>query len=117
MPAEMNNYHSAVNSAAWPKVEASILEELQTGNYIQVPTKPTIVSALGAVPKADFPELRLIHDCSMPRGFGVNSYISIDKQSFQTIDDPVSLINKGYFLAKVDLRHAYRSIPVHPSNY
>ena len=41
----------------------------------------------------------------------------IKKQSSQIIDDVVSLIKKGYYMAKVDLRHAYRSIPVHPFNY
>ena len=60
--------------------------------------------------KKDSSELRLIHDCSMPRGLGVNSYIDIEKQSFQTIDDAVSLLKKGYYMAKVDLRHAYQSI-------
>ena len=28
-----------------------------------------------------------------------------------------SSICRGYFLAKVDLRHTYRSVPVHPSNF
>ena len=53
----------------------------------------------------------------MPPGRGVNSYIDIDKQKFQTIDDAVREIKPGCYLAKVDLRHAYRSVPVHPSNY
>ena len=79
--------------------------------------KPTIISALGAVPKPDSDDLRLIHDCSMPPKLGVNSYIDIEKQKFQTVDDAVQSIQRGYYLAKVDLRHAYRSVPVHPSNY
>ena len=29
----------------------------------------------------------------------------------------VKLIKQGYYMAKIDLRHAYRSVPVHPSNY
>ena len=53
----------------------------------------------------------------MPTGLGVNSYIDIDKQRFQTIDDAVTLISNNCYLAKVDLRHAYCSIPVHPDNY
>ena len=50
-------------------------------------------------------------------GLGVNSYIEIEKQKFQTIDDAVALLQKGYYMAKVDLRHAYRSVPVHPANH
>lgn len=116
-PAEMNNYSSAVNPLARSRVEATILEEVAAGNYVICPQKPTIVSAIGAVPKPDSLELRLIHDCSMPPGKGVNTYIDIEKQRFQTIDDAMQVIKHGYYLAKVDLRHAYRSVPVHPANY
>ena len=81
-------------------------------------SKPTLVSALGAVPKPDSDELRLIHDCSMPPSKGVNSYVpNIDKLRFQTIDDAIKLLDEGYFLAKIDLCHAYRSVPIHPQNY
>ena len=48
---------------------------------------------------------------------GVNSYIDIESFKFQTTDDAVKLIDKGYYLAKIDLCHAYRSVPIHPSNY
>ena len=82
-----------------------------------VSQKLTIVSALGAVPKPDFSDLRIIHDCSMSRGLGVNSYIDIEKQQFSTVDEAVRLVEQGCFMAKVDLRHAYRSVPVHPSNF
>ena len=115
-PAEMDNYNSAVGPGSKEKVEATILEELSAGNYIIASEKPVIVSALGAVPKPDSEDLRLIHDCSMPHGVGVNSYIDIEKQSFQTLDDACRLIGKDFFLAKIDLRHAYRSVPVHPAN-
>ena len=54
----------------------------------------------------------------MPKGLGVNSYVpSLDKLHFQTIDDAIKLVDEGYFLAKIDLRHAYRSVPIHPSNF
>ena len=115
-PAEMDNYNSAISPSSKEKVEATILEELEAGNYIISPEKPVIVSALGAVPKPDSEDLRLIHDCSMPPGLGVNSYIDIEKQSFQTLDDACRLIGKDFFIAKIDLRHAYRSVPVHPAN-
>ena len=81
-----------------------------------------LVSPLSLVPLVLSPsrtlnDLSLNHDCSMQPGKGVHSYIDIDKQKFQTINDAVKLIKHNYFLAKVDLRHAYRSVPVHPSNY
>jgi len=116
-PAEMSNYHSTTSPDKHASVEAIIRQEIAAGNFLVTSQKPTIISALGAVPKADSSELRLIHDCSMPHGRGVNSYIQIEKQHFQTLDDAVACISKGSYLAKIDLRHAYRSIPVHPSNH
>ena len=113
----MNNYASTTNPLAREKVEATLLEELQAGNYVVTSSKPRIVSALGAVPKPDSEDLRLIHDCSMPPGKGVNSYIDIEKQTFQTIDSAVKMIEPGCYMAKIDLRHAYRSVPVHPANH
>ena len=94
------------------------MQEIREDNYEVVGDKPIIVSAIGAVPKPESNEYRLIHDCSMPPGKGVNSFVpELDKFKFQTIDDAVKLIDKGYFLAKVDLRHAYRSVPISPTNY
>ena len=53
----------------------------------------------------------------MPLGLGVNSYIEVERQKFATVDSAVQLISRNCYMAKVDLCHAYRSIPVHPSNY
>ena len=47
----------------------------------------------------------------------MNMYASVDKFSFQSIEDAIKLLGPGYYMAKIDLRHAYRSIPIHPSNY
>ena len=113
----MENYSSSVGPGAKDKVEEMILEEIEAGNYVLSDCKPVIVSALGAVPKPDSDDLRVIHDCSMPPGRGVNTYIEIEKQSFQTLDDAAKLIGRHFYIAKVDLRRAYRSVPVHPSNY
>ena len=117
-PAEMENYRSATEPPARAKVEATLREELEEGNYVISPSKPTIVSALGAVPKSNSDELRLIHDCSMSKGQGVNSYVpTLDKLHFQTIDDAVKLVTPECYLARINLRHAYRSVPIHPANY
>ncbi len=111
VPAEMENYRSAINPEARSKVEQTLREELQEGNYVISPTKPTIISALGAVPKANS------DDCSMPVGQVVNSYVpTLEKLHFQSIDDALKLVDSNFFLTKIDLRHAYRSVPVHPAN-
>ena len=115
--AEQANYFSATAPHNRVKVEQTIREELQSGNYVISSVKPTIVSAIGAIPKPDSSEIRLIHDCSMPKGKGVNSYISVDKHKYQTVDDAVKLITPDSWLAKIDICHAYRHVGIHPSNF
>lgn len=113
----MDNYKSATNPVSRPKVEQTIRDEIAQGNYVLSAVKPRIVSALGAIPKPNSPEIRLIHDCSRPHGQAVNDYISTESFKFQTLDDAVKLLRPNYYMAKIDLRHAYRSVPIHPDNY
>lgn len=117
-PAEVINYKSATGPGVRDRVEQTITDEIRNGNYIVTDTKPTIVSALGAVPKPDSDKLRLIHDCSRPEHSNVNSYISnLHHFSYVTVDKAVSLITPNAYLAKLDLKSAYRHVPIHPSNY
>ena len=62
-PAEVENYTSVTNGVTRPLVEAQILSEITEGCYVRVRTKPTIVSALGAILKPSG-GIRLIHDGS-----------------------------------------------------
>ncbi len=114
---EMNNYDSATCLQTRHSVEDQIQQEIQEGNYVITKEKPTVVSALGAIPKADSTDIRLIHDCSRPQGIAVNDYASIDKQTFQSVHEATRLIHPGYYMAKVDLKSAYRSVPIHPDCY
>lgn len=113
----MENYKSATNQTNRHKVEQTIRDEIEQGNYVVTHVKPTIISALGAIPKPNSSEVRIIHDCSRPHGKAVNDYITIDTFKFQTLDDAIKLLQPGSYMAKIDLRHAYRSIPIHPDNY
>lgn len=70
------NYQSAINPVNRGKVEDTIRDEIRQGNYVVSAIKPRIASALGAIPKAESSELRLIHDCSRPHGQAVNDYIT-----------------------------------------
>ena len=115
MATDMNNYKSATNVSVKAVVEQTIAGEVAEGNYVVTSTKPAIISALGAIPKPDSSEVRLIHDCSRPHGQALNDYISTCSFKFQTLDDAVQLLKPNYFMAKIDLCHAYRSVPIHPS--
>ncbi len=99
------------------KVEQQIEAELLHGNYILPTRPPCIISALGAICKEDSQSVRLIHDCSQPIGAVVNDYADDYSFQYQSLDDAVALIRLGCFLAKVDLKAAYHSIPIHPDCY
>lgn len=116
-PAQQDNYKSATNAVSRDAVEQTILDEIADGNYVITKSKPIIISALGAIPKPDSTEVRLIHDCSRPIGRGLNDYIETQSFQFQTLDDAIKLLGPNFFMAKIDLRHAYRSVPIHHTNF
>ena len=113
---EVDNYNSALDPENIDLVEIQIKVELEEGRYQVVEKKPLIVSALGAIKKPNG-KIRLIHDASRPRGSGaLNSYAELEmKQSFQSIKDATELLSHGAFMAKIDLKSAYRSVGVNPS--
>ena len=80
------------------------------------------VSPLGVVPKKTPGEFRLIHHLSYPRGASINDGISSEYStvSYATIDDAIRLIKRsgrGCYLAKTDIKNAFRIIPIHPDDY
>ena len=114
-PVECENYKSTLIYRR--QVEKQIMTEVQEGRYVVSVLKPPIVSALGAVPKSDG-GIRVIMDCSRPIGGGLNDYAHEDvKVRFQSLKDATSLLTRGAFMAKVDLKSAYRSVSLHPSQY
>jgi hypothetical protein len=109
--AFMANYKSAVGQDNFDIVNQQVCTEIEEGRYIKVTSKPTIVSALGAIPK-ETGGVRLIHDCSRPYGNAVNDLVEIDSFSFQTVDEALTLVTPHCYMAKIDLKNAYRSIPI-----
>jgi hypothetical protein len=92
------------------KVENRILEEIAQGNYVICESRPNNVSALGAVPKGE-DDVRVIHDLSRPDG-GVNGFAYETSVVYTTIDEVTRAISANSFIAKIDLKAAYRSIPI-----
>lgn len=115
-PVFVHNYKSATSRQSRAKVEAQISSEIQNGRYEIVPKQAHITSALGAIPKSNG-KVRLIHDCSRPHGHSLNDLASPAPFSYKQINDAVKLLQPGYFLAKVDLASAYRSVKTHPSQH
>ena len=99
----MKNYFSAFKYRH--AVENQILEEIENGHYLIVNNQPSIVSALGAIPKKNG-DVRLIHDCSRPVGNAVNEFALRNRFKYQTLQDAIEMVSPGDFLAKVDLKSA-----------
>ena len=108
------NHRSSTNADIKCAIDKIIQQEIASGNYIVSSTKPQIISPIGAVPKSDG-GYRLIHDCSLPVEGGVNSFApEFDKYSYESVDTAASMVKPGDFMAKVDIKSAYRHIPIHP---
>jgi hypothetical protein len=110
----MSNYRSTTVHNR-KLVENRIQEEIAAGNYVITSVKPLACSALGAIPKGLL-DIRLIHDLSRPDG-GVNRLALDTSVSFTTVDKATELIVTGSHLAKIDLKSAYRSIPIRVQDY
>jgi hypothetical protein len=111
---ELDNHKSALEHKAL--VEKELRQQIAEGNYVLAATKPSIVSPLAAIPK-DENSIRVIHDGSRPFGYAMNSYATLRSERFQTIDDACKLAKPNYWCAKLDLKSAYRSVPIHKDDY
>ena len=112
------NNKSALRPGAKDQIEAQLIKGLREDHFaIAVKTNmPIIINALGAVPKKDSNELRMIMDCSRPLTMNANSYMDLEHYKYVTVDDAANLCQPGCWLAKVDLKHAYRSVGTHPES-
>lgn len=114
---EVENYRSATSEHSRAHVEKQIFTELENGRYRIVNNKSNIVSALGAIPKKNSPDVRLIHDASRPAGYALNDHAKTNHFKYQSIQDAVDLVTPECFFAKLDLSNAFRCVKIHKSNY
>jgi len=114
-PASMNNYKSALSNHHL--VEKQIRIELAEKRYVVVEKPPLLISAIGAIEKSDG-GVRIIHDCSQPKGLGLNDYVA-EKLSvkYQSVQEAAQLLAPQDYMVKIDLKAAYRSVALHPSQW
>jgi len=79
------------------------------------------ISHFGVIPKGQTSKWRFIIDLSHPKGHSVNDGIPKPSCSLRyvTINDAVKGIiqlGKGTLLAKIDIKSAFRFLPVHPAD-
>ena len=114
---DLDNHNCCMLKENKAKVEALLHSEISNGRYIPVKTKPDICSPLAAIGKPDG-SVRLIHDASRPDKIALNDY-SDEKVTvrYQSVKDAIELITPGSYCCKIDLKSAYRSIGIKPSQY
>ena len=111
-PASAPNNKSALKYKK--EVEQQIISEIKSGAYACVSDKPSIISPLGADDKKK--KIRVLHDGSQPSGKNLNSYATKNSFKYITIDEITKMIPKNGYIAKVDIRHAYRSVGIHKNS-
>ena len=106
-------------------VQHAIIKELDMGHtagpFLTPPFELLHCSPIGAVVKKDN-SCRIIMDLSQPKGSSINEGISKEEFSvqythFDSATDMVREAGIGCLLSKVDIQHAFRLLPVHPSNW
>lgn len=120
---QTGNHKSATDQ---PDVVRKLLSKEVAANRIAGPfdKKPYSdlhVSPLSIRPKKEANKFRLIHDLSFPQNCSVNSGISKEDSSveYENLDKAIEYIQQvgpGAFLAKTDIKGAFRIIPVKPED-
>ena len=96
--------------------DGRVLGPLDPTRFPQIHT-----SRFGVIPKGQTGKWRLIVDMSSPEGNSINDGIpeSLCSLSYVGVKDAslrLRRVGKGALLAKVDIRSAYRNVPVHPDD-
>ena len=106
-------------------IDAALKKECEAGRILgPFPTPPLSnfrTSGLGLVPKHDG-GWRVIHHLFAPIGLSINDFIDSNTYSLSycSVDDAYAFINQlgpGTLLCKIDLKDAFRLIPVHPADW
>ena len=117
------NLLSAIKNSE--KVTEAVVKELDRGHtsgpFANPPIQQLHCSPIGAVMKKDG-SCRLVMDLSQPRGCSINEGILKEEFSvlYSKFDDAIKLVwsaGMGCYMCKVDIKHAFRLLPVHPSDW
>lgn len=103
-------------------IENYLSDELSSNRLVKAPSALVHVSKFGVIPKKYQPgKWRLIVDLSSPDGASVNDFIDPElcSLSYASVEDAAAFVFKagrGAMLAKLDIKAAYRNVPVHPGD-
>ena len=104
------------------KIDKEIDAERIAGPFEHVPIHNLRISPIGLVPKKAPGDFRLIHHLSYPNGESVNDYIdpklaSVRYTHFDEAIQMMQRLGKNCYLFKLDLRNAFRLLPVNKLDF
>lgn len=121
---ECGNLKSAVQNpeVVQKKLDKEIKAGRMAGPFDTKPFSNFIVSPVGLVPKRTTGDFRLIHHLSYPEGNSINSNIerqfcSVSYTSFDKAVHMIQDLGKNCKLFKMDLKNAFRLLPISPSDF
>ena len=112
-----SNYQSILDPEFKTQMDKTVVEELEQGKVSRVGSRPTCVHSLGAIRKSNG-KLRPITDCRRPEGDSINNFMHSTCQDFTFVklDSVADYMTDSCFFAVLDLKSAYRSVHIAPSD-
>lgn len=103
------------------KILKEVKERRIMGPFLQSPMPNMHISPIGLVPKSSG-GWRMITHLSYPPSLGINSFIdpelcTVRYTAFDTVVDMITRIGPGAELGKVDIKSAFRLLPVYPGDF
>lgn len=124
LPKESKNLKTAYEhpDIVRHKLQTELQHGRIAGPFICRPISTLRVSPIGLVKKKTPGEFRLIHHLSFPDGDSLNDFIDPDLCSVQytSFDEAIHMIQdmgQGCLMGKVDIKSAFRLLPVSPSDF
>ena len=122
-PARKNMYSAVENAQVVDDyLEAEKLRQVVLGPFSPAAVPNVHINRFGVIPKSGRPgKWRLIVDLSHPDGRSVNSGVdpllcSLSYVKMDQVVDTLLEMGPGVELAKLDVKNAYRNVPVHPED-
>ena len=114
---ECVNYNSILAEGCKEQMDSIIRRELAEGIITETQSRPHCIHSLGAVPKPGG-KIRPITDCSRPHSQSVNNFCGdlLREFKFKSVDDVVCNLNQGDFMSVIDIKAAYRAVPIDPAH-
>ena len=126
-PRIRRDSHCLLSAVQHPNiVKRKLAEELSLGRvagpFVDRPLPNLQCSPIGLVPKHEPNSFRLIHHLSFPHGGSINDFIDREQCQvhYASFDKAVSIAvsaGHGAWLAKSDIKSAFRLLPVSPEDY